>query len=154
LWDRRLALLEAHGEFWLAPLAGISESTQLGRGLVEWILLDLDAYLAHSAEIFGRFPVRSLAVRGVRGRMAELLASPWIDRIEYLSFPQPRLSSAQQRGVAPTPYEGLSDDDVAELAATSRLQSLRGIDLGWNESLGLRSVECSPAWGLPSSTFP
>jgi uncharacterized protein (TIGR02996 family) len=42
LWDRRLALLEAHGESWIAPLAGIAESTHLERGLVERVLLDLD----------------------------------------------------------------------------------------------------------------
>ena len=47
LWDRRLDLLEAHGEFWLGPLAGIAESTQLERGLVECLQLDLDACLAH-----------------------------------------------------------------------------------------------------------
>src|SRR4051794_11310016 len=41
LWDRRLSLLEAHGEAWLAPLAGITNSTHLERGLVEWVLLDL-----------------------------------------------------------------------------------------------------------------
>src|SRR4051812_6768563 len=35
LWDRRLSLLEAHGESWLAPLAGIAESTHFERGLVE-----------------------------------------------------------------------------------------------------------------------
>jgi uncharacterized protein (TIGR02996 family) len=141
LWDRRLALLEAHGESWFAPLVGIAESTHLERGLVEWVLLDLDTYLAHGAEIFGRFPVRSLAIRGVHGRMAELLASPWIARIEYLSLPEPRLSSAQQRGATTTPYEGLSDDDVAELAASNRLRNLRGIDLGWNHQLGPRSIE-------------
>ncbi len=86
LWDRRLALLEGHGEFWLAPLAGIAESTHFERGLVEWVRLDLDAYLAHGAEIFRRFPVRSLAIRSVHGRMAELLASPWIDRIGAVGF--------------------------------------------------------------------
>src|SRR5579864_3436387 len=79
LWDRRLSLLEAHGESWLAPLSGIAESTHFARGLVECVLLDLDTYLARGSEIFDRFPVRSLAVRGVHGRMGEFLASPWID---------------------------------------------------------------------------
>src|SRR3954454_708912 len=88
LWDRRLELLEAHGESWLAPLAGIAETTHFERGLVEWVVLDLDTYLARGAEIFGRFPVRSLAIRGAHGRMGELLASPWIERIEYLSLPK------------------------------------------------------------------
>jgi uncharacterized protein (TIGR02996 family) len=141
LWDRRLALLEAHGESWLAPLAGIAESTHFEHGLVEWVLLDLDTYLARGAEIFGRFPVRSLAIRGAHGRIGELLASPWVDRIEYLSLPEPRLTADQYRGITPSPYEGLSDDDVAELAASDRLRSLRGIDLGWNKQLGPRSVD-------------
>lgn len=141
LWDRRLALLEAHGGAWLAPLTGIAESTHFECGLVTWVLLDLDTYLAHGAEIFGRFPVRSLAIRGVHGRMGELLASPWVDRIEYLSLPEPKLSADQLRGVTPSPYEGLSDDDVAELAASNQLRSLRGIDLGWNKQLGPRSVD-------------
>ncbi len=140
LWDRRLALLEAHGESWLAPLAGIAESSHLERGLVEWTLLDLDFFLAHGAEIFGRFPVRSLAIRGVHGRMAELLASPWIERIEYLSLPGPKISAAQRGGATKT-YEGLSDDDVAEFVASNRLRNLRGIDLGWNQQLGPRSIE-------------
>ena len=41
-----------------------------------------------------------------------------------------------------TPYEGLSDDDVAELAASNRLRNLRGIDLGWNQQLGPRNSLC------------
>ncbi len=141
LWDRRLSLLEAHGEAWLAPLAGIAESTQLERGLVDWVLLDLDAYLGHGAEIFGRFPVRSLAIRGVHGRMAELLASPWIERIEYLSLPEPRPSADQPQGGTPTLHEGLSDADIAELAASDKLRHLRGLDLGWNRQLGPQSVD-------------
>ncbi|GAC1449838.1 MAG: hypothetical protein NVSMB9_33910 [Isosphaeraceae bacterium] len=141
LWDRRLSLLEAHGKSWVAPLAGIAESTHFDRGLIGWVLLDLDTYLTHGAEIFGRFPVRWLAIRGVHGRMAELLESPWVDRIEYLSLSEPRTISAQPRGASPPPYEGLSDDDVAELAASDRLRNLRGIDLGWNRQLGPRSVD-------------
>jgi uncharacterized protein (TIGR02996 family) len=141
LWDRRLSLLETHARSWLAPLAGIVETTHFDRGLVGWVCLDLDAYLSHGAEIFGRFPVWSLAIRGAHGRVAELLASPWIERVEHLSLHEPRLTSAQRRGVEPTPYQGLSDDDVAELAASDRLRNLRGIDLGHNEQLGPRSVE-------------
>ncbi len=141
LWDRRLSLLEAHGESWLAPLAGIAESTHFERGLVEWVLLDLDTYLAHGAKIFGRFPVRSLAIRGIHGRMGELLASPWIDRIEYLSLPELEPSRDEHRGRTPSSHEGLSDDDMEELVAGDQLRNLRGIDLGWNRQLGPRSVE-------------
>lgn len=134
-WDRRLALLEAHAESWLAPLAGVAESSHFDGGLVSWVLFDLDAYLAHGAEIFARFPARSFAIRGVHGRMDELLASPWVDQIEYLSL------DADRRRSSTPPYLGLTDDDVAELAASDRLRNLRGLDLGWNKELGPRSVE-------------
>jgi uncharacterized protein (TIGR02996 family) len=133
LWDRRLALLEAHGSSWLAPLSGMAESTHFERGLVEWICLDLDTYLARGAELFARFPIRSVTIRAAHGRIGELLASPWIGRIEYLSL---REAWSSDEG-AP----GLSDDDVAELARCDRLDKLRGLDLGHNEQLGPSSVE-------------
>ena len=148
LWDRRLALLEAHGASWFAPLEEIAvipllrlrltsllrdeEAYHLERGLVEGVILDLDAYLEHGAELFGRFPIRSLTISGTNGRVGELLASPWVDRIEYLTLHELDYPNSDK--------EGLSDDDVEELAGDDRLRSLRGINLGGNRNLGPRSV--------------
>jgi uncharacterized protein (TIGR02996 family) len=133
LWDRRLALLEAHAESWLAPLSEIAESTHIERGLVEWVCLDLDTYIARGAEIFARFPIRSMTIRGAHGRIGEILASPWTDRIEYLSLREPRFSVDRTHD--------LSDDDVAELSASNKLRDLRGIELGFSKRIGSRSVE-------------
>lgn len=132
LLDRRLSLLEANGASWLAPLAGIAESTSFEGGLIGWIHLNLDAYLAHGAKIFGRFPARSFSISGCGGRMGELLASPWTDRIEYLSLSGSYRSTADK---------GLDDDDVVELSASGQLPNLRGLNLKCNERLGPRSVE-------------
>lgn len=141
LQDRRRGLLAAHREAWLAPLAGIAESVRFERGLVGAVVLDLDTYLTRGAEIFGRFPVRSVAIRGVPGRMGELLASPWMDRIEYLSLREPEPREAQCQGLAQSSCEELADGDVEELAASDRPRHIRGIDLRFNRQLGPRSVE-------------
>ncbi|MGC8644230.1 MAG: hypothetical protein ACP5XB_30590, partial [Isosphaeraceae bacterium] len=48
--------------------------------------------------------------------MNELLASPWIDRIEFLGL-EPKPRPCQLRGYSPSDREVLVDDDVVELAA-------------------------------------
>ncbi|WP_165223267.1 hypothetical protein [Aquisphaera insulae] len=130
LQDRQVALLDAHREAWLGPLAEIAEWVHLEGGMVGQVLLDMDAYLAHGDAILGRFPIRSLAIRGARGRVGDLLASRWIDRIEYLSL----RPEGEYR-------EGLGDEDVIELAASDRLRNLRGLALNYNVPIGPRSVE-------------
>lgn len=142
--DRRFALLDAHRAAWFAPLAGLAGSIRIERGLVGSVGLDLDTYLARGAEVFDRFPVRAVALRGVHGRVGELLASPWIDRIESLALFEPR---PRPRGSEPGD-PGLDDADVVALAASPRLAHLRGLDLGHNPELGPRSVEAvlDAAW--------
>jgi uncharacterized protein (TIGR02996 family) len=131
LWDRRLALREAHGAAWLAPLAGRVESTAFRGGLVEHVQLSVDSLLAHGAAIFERFPVRSLAIRDAGGRMAELLACPGIERVESLAFP----------GWFDIPEQAsLTDADIAALAASTQPHRLRFLDLTGNRRLGPASV--------------
>ncbi|WP_422931793.1 TIGR02996 domain-containing protein [Singulisphaera sp. PoT] len=140
-WDRRYALLEAHAGSWLGPLKGVVDCRRIERGLVDWVMLDLDAFLEHGAEIFGRYPVQSLAIRGIHGRVAEFLASPWVDRIKELTLYGPGAFGYGRRAESLSAFEPLDDDDVAELAASDRLRSLQGLDLEHHEGLGPRSVE-------------
>ena len=140
-WDRRYALLEARAGSWLGPLKGLVDDRRIERGLVDWVMLDLDAFLEHGAEIFGRYPVQSLAIRGIHGRVAEFLASPWVERVKELSLYGPGAFGYGRRAEALSAFEPLDDDDVAELAASDRLRSLRGLDLEHHEGLGPRSVE-------------
>ncbi|OJW10321.1 MAG: hypothetical protein BGO49_07170 [Planctomycetales bacterium 71-10] len=129
-WDRRHALFDAHQVAWVGRLAEIGAYASLQRGLVTGVEVDLDAYLEHGEEIFGRHPVRSLSIRGVRGRMDELLDSRWIGRVEYLSL----------HGGDPPDGRGPTDDDVAELAARIGPLDLRGLGLERNKEVGPASV--------------
>ena len=62
--------------------------------------------------------------------MGELLASPGFERIASLSLRGQDSLPPIVEAMTPTAYEDWTDDDVAELAASDRLPSLRGIDLG------------------------
>lgn len=129
-WDRRHALYELHQGSWIGRLSQIRASPTLQCGLVSGISLDLDDYLEHGDEIFGRHPIRAVAIRGTRGRMNDLLASRWMDRIEYLSLVS---------GATPDD-QGPNDEDVEELAASDQAFNLRGLGLNGNKRIGPAGV--------------
>ena len=120
---RQQKLLAAHRREWsralwdldCAPL-GVAENGGFRRGLLEDAEMDAAVFLGRSEELFRAAPLRNVTLRRAAGRLAELSASPWLERLAGLCL--------ADNGVAPS--------DVVALALSPFLTGLAVLDLSGN----------------------
>jgi hypothetical protein len=151
LWDRRLALLEAHGESWLAPLAGIAESTHLERGLVERVLLG-----SMKALTFGNsWTIDTASLR-------RLTRWPGLAALDRLTFVLSGLSDEQLEILATSPWLGdwkslrlsetrVTDDGVERFCRSPAWRALEELGTDRNSRQNVRCERYSPRDGFPGS---
>lgn len=137
---RQVALLSAHGEAWVGPLAKEALQVQFHRGFVAQVtVLDAGA-LDGLAELFAREPVQELTFASVRGLdVARLAAAPWLERLSALG-----LRAAQREA-------GLGPEDVGALLESRHLRGLNALALRGHRlaDVGALVLAANVPWALP-----
>jgi uncharacterized protein (TIGR02996 family) len=144
---RERHLLSAHGRLWWQELPDWVEKDDpldplfgFRRGFVYEVGADTAALLARADELWGRFPVQSLRLRGVTGRGGALAACPHLVRLRELDVSGNGLGSAEVCALVSSPHlanlEALSlaenavgDTGALALAEATHLTRLTFLDL-------------------------
>jgi uncharacterized protein (TIGR02996 family) len=111
-------LLSRHKESWTSTLPRSLRRGQaeFRRGFVEALELPVNQLFKVSARTWARHPIRELAPEEVSGKLGQLLAMPQLACIRKLRLPS-----------------GLSEEDLAALAATDNLSQLRNLKVSGSE---------------------
>jgi uncharacterized protein (TIGR02996 family) len=135
---RERELRERRASGWAVAVASLVHGYAFDRGFIGRVTLPAADFLVHGARLFGLAPILHVELTGVAGHVAELFASPLLERVPALSLRD----------------AGLGDDDVEVLAASPHLAGLWWLDLGHNP-IGRRGVEALAAAGerLPSLVY-
>jgi uncharacterized protein (TIGR02996 family) len=140
---RQVALLSAHGEAWVGPLAKEVLQVEFRRGFVEKVtVLDAGALEALEA-LFLREPVRELVFASTRGLdVPRLAAAHWLERLESLAL------RAARREV------GLGPEDVGALLESRHLRGLSTLALRGHRlaDVGALVLAANVPWALPRLT--
>lgn len=140
---RQVALLSAHGEAWVGPLAKEALQVEFRRGFVEKVtVLDAGALEALEA-LFAGEPVRELTFASTRGLdVPRLAAAHWLERLESLAL------RAAHREV------GLDAEDVGALLESRHLRGLSTLALRGHRlaDVGALVLAANVPWALPKLT--
>ena len=104
LLAREKALLTKHGPAWLAPIARLVEEARFRRGFVEQARLSAAQFLKNADLLLRRTPLRSLELTHLDGRLADVMASPHLGRIEVLDLSGNALGSRSLRLLSNCPF--------------------------------------------------
>ncbi len=124
LIERHDALLNVHGDEWLAPFAPFARRGSFSRGFVQSVRVPASAFLQYAERWMELTPLTHLeitpgsihAISNVRW-IEPLLASRWMRRLESLDLESQRLTPAT----------------LAALTEHDGLPRLRQLLLGWND---------------------
>ncbi len=124
------ALLERNMKRWTSQLPAAVTEARFIRGFLDLVEIPAAAFLAFADELFAAAPIRHVSFTGAHGWMDRLAISPALSRLVTVSFYKNRLD----------------DDDVATLAASPHLGSLRWLMLARNQITmrGLETIASSP----------
>ncbi len=123
-------LLRRHPEWWDELRRLGAADVRFVRGFVEEITLDAGLFLVRAEALYRAAPVRGVRLTGAAPRIAGIAASPHLERLVSLAFPD----------------GGLDDSHVSTLAASPRLRGLLSLDLSGSRVTddGLRTLAASP----------
>ncbi|MEO8700581.1 MAG: hypothetical protein ABI867_11085 [Kofleriaceae bacterium] len=114
---REASKLIAANPEWTDTVVAKGVAAAMHRGFVEEIHGDLTTILARIDELVAIAPILHINVAGAAGRGAELAACSALAQVQSLSFEK----------------NGITDADLAALAASQYVENLRWLDLGWNK---------------------
>ena len=116
---------------WSAPLEALgARDVKLAAGFPEAITIDADVLLERARELFSAAPLKTLHVRGAKGRVGEVVRLDRLATIEALDLDD----------------QGVTDDDLVTLAASPHASRLRRLDLRFNPitARGIEALVVSP----------
>ncbi len=117
-------LRERYKKRWTPRLPGAVTDARFFRGFVDLVEIPASAFVAFADELFAAAPIRHVDFTGAHGWMDRLAASPAFARLATASFNK----------------NGLDDDDIATLAESRNLGSLRWLELTRNQ-VTMRGIE-------------
>jgi hypothetical protein len=153
LIDHQLALREAHrsgtapadrdasaardlirrfGDRWCGPIASAVDTYTYWGGFIEEVRVTADRFSEAAPVLRGFAPVRMLTLTKLRGHLPAVLAEPLLAQLVALDVGE----------------NGLTDDDVAAIAATPALRGLAVLRIAGNVDCGypaLRALAALPA---------
>jgi len=128
--DRQRAhdLVRSHPE-WTAHLRELgARDIKFYGGFPDEITIDADALLSRGRALLAAAPLTTLHVRAAKGKVGDVVRSPLLRNITYLDLDD----------------QGVTDDDLAALAASPHVTKLRQLDLRYNP-IGARGIEALAA---------
>jgi uncharacterized protein (TIGR02996 family) len=154
------ALLDAHGEEWVAPFRPFASGPVFRRGFVEQVNIRARDFLRHQHPLFAAGPLRHLSLLDIGGSLAAVLQCEYLGRLGALTIHGSHIGEALARSVAQALHLGalrvlklsrnrFEDDAVAHLANSPVLGNLEELDLSGNEigETGARALAASPHLG-------
>jgi hypothetical protein len=126
---REEILIRTQGARWATDVRPLVDKWQFLRGFTDVVTLDAARFLTVAPDLYRRAPVLHLDLTGVKPVAAELFQSPHLERIQSLNLLR----------------NGLSDVEIAALAASPHLANLRWLDLSLNKigAAGLDALAAS-----------
>ena len=153
------ALLDAHGDEWVAPIRPFASGPVFRRGFVEQVNVSARDFLRHQHPLFAAGPLRHLVLLdlGIGGNLAAVLPCEYLGRLSALTIHGTHIGEPLARAVAQAANLGglkflklsrnsFEDDAVVHLAGSPVLANLEELDLWGNEigETGARALAASP----------
>ncbi len=163
---RQRQLLAAHRVAWSRPswdlgctLPGAAGDYGFRRGFIEDAEMDAAVFLGRSEELFRAAPLRRVKLNRVAGQLAELAASPWLERLAALILADNGIMPGGVRALAASPFLGglavldlsnnaVGDEGAARLAESLGLTGLLHLHLGEAQigPVGAARLAWGPNW--------
>lgn len=128
--QRATALASFHPEWAEAVVRLGAKSVRYYRGFIGFVEIDTSDFLRNAAALFQAAPIEHLQLRKAAGRVGELAASPFFDRIRSLLVIE----------------DGIGDADILALAASPHSRGLQFLDLRGNKltNTAVEAIVASP----------
>jgi uncharacterized protein (TIGR02996 family) len=127
---RQAGLLAAHDAEWSEPFRPYATQWEFERGFVARVTVEADVFFDQADALFELAPIRHLKIRNVGTRIAQVAASPHLQRLAGLDLAG----------------NGLGDTGAEILVSEARLPRLDELNLGMNflDIEGVRALATTP----------
>lgn len=139
LLDREAALLDSHGDTWLAPILAYLRQWKWSRGFLDTVMSNA-TFLDGAPAIFARHPVTKLRLEGLKARDLDRLGRTALPGVRHLRLDTQRITGTSARALTSPTFSALEglflvgnpllgDAGAKLLASESHLGQLKDLDV-------------------------